>query len=402
MQAELDATIDMAILYGPFDGFDSKLESSCPTEMLKMIKQEFPKQFEKMMIYGRRNVSWSTAAPTGSVSIQTQTTSGIEPLFLAYYMRRKKCIDPSERIDYIDPADGQKFTEYPVLHPKFVDWFKIKFGIDRKIVESFTKAQLDEYFKQSPWYGNCANDLNWEQRVEIQSIVQKYTTHAISSTINLPKDCSIDLIGDIYMKSWESGLKGNTVYREGSRGGILVNSNESEIPKKFEARHAPKRPRTLPAIYHTLKYRNKTYSVIIGFYENIPHEVFVISGLDNLPQNFDENDSIKGFVNKEAKDWYNFESDTFLLKDISAIEKDEKLVSLMLSGLLRHGTPLKYVIKTLNKTNPIAGSFSHKLIKIISKYLVDSNIGDLCPECQTELKHENGCILCPSCGWSKC
>jgi len=401
MQAELDATIDLSILYGSFDGFDSKLESSCPTEMLKMIKKEFPHQFEKMMKYGRRNVSWSTAAPTGSLSIQTQTTSGIEPLFLAYYMRRKKCIDPSERIDYVDPADGQKFTEYPVLHPKFVEWFKIALKFDRQKVESFTKADLDYFFKKSPWYGNCANDLNWEQRVEIQSIVQKYTTHAISSTINLPKDCSIDLIGDIYMKSWESGLKGNTVYREGSRGGILVNNND-KIPTKFEARHAPKRPRTLPAIYHTLKYRNKTYSVVIGFFNGFPHEVFVISGLDNLPQNFDENDTIKGYINKEAKDWYNFESETFLLKDISAIEKDEKLVSLMLSGLLRHGAPLKYVIKTLNKTNPIAGSFTHKLIKIISKYLVDINTGDLCPECQTELKHENGCISCPACGWSKC
>ena len=413
MEAELDATIDLAVIFGPFDGYNIENEYEVSgilhpkNRIFKTIDEEFPKQLNRMYKYGRRNVSWSTAAPTGSISILTQTTSGIEPLFLPYYKRRKKCITEDERVDYIDPADGQKFTEFFVLHPKFKDWIKITRGEQFEIPTN--EKELDILFNQSPWFDNCANDITWIDRVNIQAIVQKYTTHSISSTINLPSDIDEHTISDIYLESYRQGLKGNTVYRDGSRGGVLVSTDsKTKIEDTFEETHAPKRPRSLPAFYHTLHSTGKTYSIIIGLFENKPYEVFIASGLDNMPENLDEfEDKIAGEIVREAKNWYNFESDTFVLRDIADVEHDEKMISLMISMALRHRTPMKYIIKTLNKMQPIAGSFTHRLIKILSQYMTEDDskeiYGDTCPECGGKLRHENGCVICANgCGWSKC
>lgn len=412
MEAELDATIDLAVLFGTFKGYDFDKEFYENSEdiiprnrIFKTIQDEFYPQFNRMSKYGRRNVSWSTAAPTGSLSILTQTTSGIEPLFLPYYKRRKKCITHDERVDYIDPADGQKFTEFFVLHPKFKMWLEMQ-GIDG---EKIPENQLNLLFEQSPWFGSCANDINWQARVTIQSIVQKYTTHSISSTINLPNNVDEQTISNIYLESWRSGLKGNTVYRDGSRGGVMVSvdSASKQNDNSFDETRAPKRPARLPAFYHTLHSAGKTYSVIIGLYENKPYEVFIASGLDNLPENLDEfEDKIEGEIVREAKNWYNFESETFILRDIADVESDEKMISLMISMALRHRTPLKFVIKTLEKLQPIAGSFTHRLIKILSKYMSEEDAteiyGEKCPECGGRIHHENGCARCLDCGYSRC
>lgn len=414
MEAELDATTDLAVIFGTFDGYDFDKEFYENSEdiigrnrIFQTIVDEFPKQLDRLQKYGRRNVSWSTAAPTGSLSILTQTTSGIEPLFLPYYKRRKKCITHDERVDYIDPADGQKFTEYFVLHPKFKVWLEMQ-NIDPAII---SETQLQKLFEQSPWFDNCANDITWIDRVNIQAIVQKYTTHSISSTINLPSNVDELDISNIYLESYRAGLKGNTVYRDGSRGGVLVSANKTNQnfdDNTFEETRAPKRPRSLPAFYHTLHSAGKTYSVIIGLFENKPYEVFIASGLDNMPENLDEfEDKISGEIVREAKNWYNFESETFVLRDIADVESDEKMISLMISMALRHRTPLKFVIKTLNKLQPIAGSFTHRLIKILSQYITEDDskeiYGDKCPECGGKLRHENGCVICANgCGWSKC
>lgn len=418
MRAELDATIDMSILYGSFVGFDINKEyyisddfhsiDSGKNEMFNRMLEIFPEQINRMFKYGRRNVSWSTAAPTGSLSILSQTTSGIEPLFSPFYMRRKKVIDEkTERIDYIDPADGQKFTMFPVFHPKFKWWIENIYNPGSDATK-LTEEEVNEIFKTSPWFGSCANDINWKDRVYIQSLVQKYTTHAISSTINLPNDIKADIVKNIYTESWKVGLKGNTIYRDGSRGGVLVTStntdNKNPDSQDFDETRAPKRPIRLPAVYHTIRSKGKTYSVIIGFYQNKPYEVFIASDYDYLPQNLDDyNDCIKGEIVKEGKDWYNFESKTFILKEISDIENEEKMLSLMISMALRHRTPLKYVIKTIEKTKPFAGSFAHKLIKILSKYVPDGEeSGTVCPDCGAKLRYEGGCCVCPDCGWSKC
>lgn len=415
MSSELDATTDLSLLFGAFDGFDIDLENESPY-MNNVIKAEFPYQWEKMMGYGRRNVSWSTAAPTGSLSILTQTTSGIEPMFKPYYKRRKKCIIESDRVDYIDPNDGQKFSEFFVMHPKFIEWFTLnnqnpdKFTFQEQIknwksyLELLSESELNKIFEKSPWYGSTANDIPWNERISIQALVQKYTTHAISSTINLPENIAKDIIGNIYIESWMKGLKGNTVYREGSRNGILV-ASDAKSPKELIAQAnilIKKRPTVLPAHYYNLKAGRKNYSIMIGFSNNKIFEMFIVSGLDNLPQTLDINDYIVGELVKDTKDWYNFVGDTFILRELTEMQHEEKLLSLMLSGLFRSQTPVEQVIKILDKSKPIAGTFTHRLIKILSKYAVEYAKGEKCPDCGTEVKHENGCVLCPSCGWTKC
>mgnify|MGYP001474573337 CR=1 FL=1 len=422
LEAELDATTDMSILYGCFDGwsnekeydwyhddtmFDDDFDLEGKTKFFQMIYEVLPERAKKMCKFGRRNVSWSTAAPTGSLSILSQTTSGIEPLFSPFYMRRKKCIDDSERVDYIDPADGQKFTMFPVFHPKFKYWIE-NFSEWSSFVNDaseLTEQEVNTIFEKSPWYGCCANDINWEDRVKIQSLVQTYTTHAISSTINLPNDISPIIVKEIYTASWKYGLKGNTIYRDGSRGGVLINTSTQPVSdNEFEETRAPKRPIRLPAVYHTIRAKRKVYSVIIGFFAGKPYEVFIASGIDNLPENLDDaTDHIDGELVKEGKDWYNFESETFILKEIPDVESEEKMLSLMISMALRHRTPLKFVIKTLDKTKPIAGSFTHRLIKILSKYVPDGeDSGQKCPDCGGVLIFENGCVHCRDCGWSRC
>lgn len=407
MCAELDATIDLAILFGTFEGFDvykefDKSLTSGKNRIFQTILEHFPEQAKRMQLYGRRNVSWSTAAPTGSLSILTQTTSGVEPLFLPWYERRKKVTSHTERVDYIDPADGNKFTVFFVLHPKFKLWLEMQ-GINP---DNLSKTQLQKLFEQSPWFDNCANDINWEDRVIIQSIVQNFTTHAISSTINLHHDIDEQTISNIYLKSWNAGLKGNTVYRDGSRGGVIVSTDKKQqTDDNFIENRAPKRPKELKAYYHTLQSKGTVYAVIIGLLENKPYEVFITSGLDNLPINLDEfEDRIEGEIVKEYKNRYDFVCDGFILRDLADVEFDEKMVSLMISMGLRHRTPLKFVIKTLEKMQPIAGSFTHRLIKILSKYIPNGEeyAGDKCPDCGDTLRYENGCCICPSCGYTKC
>lgn len=397
MMAELDATTDLAILFGAFDGFSADLEVLSPYNK-NVVSKEFPTQYVKMLRYGRRNISLSTAAPNGTGALMTQTTSGIEPLFKPFYKRRKKCIESWERVDYIDKADGQKFTEFIVFHPKFKTYLQVRFDLTLDEINNLSPEEAEKYFKTSPYFGQRAEDLNPEQRVHIQSIVQKYTTHAISSTINLHKDCKPEEIDDIYMASWKAGLKGNTVYRDTSRGGVLVSVDDNTIEKIVKK----KRPFSIPAKYHTLKCNGTRYSVMIGFIANAPYEIFVVSGLDNLPEVLDENESIDGSIVKDSKDWYNFVSDTFILKEISDMENGEKLLSLTISGLMSSKMPLEKIIKIIHKSKPFAGSFAFKLNKILNRYLPDGNISEKCPQCNNDMKRENGCVLCPHCGWTKC
>ena len=204
--AEFDSSIDMAIQRGKFDDFNPEYENK--SEFVLMIKNEYPELYERMMKFGRRNISISTVAPTGSLSILTQTTSGIEPLFMIGYKRRKK-INPFEKnikIDFVDEMDDS-WTEFEVLHPKVKEWKEINNVSDVNI--------------NNPYIGSTASEIDWLKRIKIQSIVQKYVTHSISSTINLSKDVDVKTVGDIYLEAWKHGLKGITVYRDGSRDGVF-------------------------------------------------------------------------------------------------------------------------------------------------------------------------------------
>jgi len=226
MSGELDCTIDLAMLRGSFKDWDANEEFKIDGDIIsgrndfyQFLAEEFYLKVTKMIKWGRRNVSWSTVAPTGSVSILTQTTSGLEPLFAPFYMRRKK-VNPGEtgvRVDFTD-QNGDNWMEYPVLHPKFKDWLQNTYDFKEQLesglitkVEDFNKATIESLFQQSPWYGSTANDINWKSRVYIQSIIQNYTTHSISSTINLPNEISTEEVDTIYMTAFDANLKGVTV-----------------------------------------------------------------------------------------------------------------------------------------------------------------------------------------------
>jgi ribonucleoside-diphosphate reductase alpha chain len=397
LESELDATVDMSMMFGMFCGFDPSLEreeSNKEGTFLNMLSNNFRPKFERMMEHGRRNVSWSTGAPTGSLSLMTQTTPGIEPLFLPYFERRKKCILATDRVDYIDPNDGQKFTVFLGFHVPFIDWAIMTHGVNPREI---SRKEVDELFTRSPWYGQLAADLSIEERVNVQSVVQSHTTHAISSTINLPADVKPSIISDIYMESWKAGLKGNTVYREGSRGGVIVKTGSN-----LDTSTGKGRPINLDARY----YRYKDKVVIIGLdSNNKPYEIFILSAEDiNAPIIFNTYDYIDGYITKESSNFYSFTATTFDIPDLESIQNGDKQLSLLLSQILRHGIPIVKVVKNIDKCEPISGSFSYFLKKVLTTFIENgTESGEKCPSCGGKIAYQDGCNTCLSCGLStKC
>jgi ribonucleoside-diphosphate reductase alpha chain len=394
MEAELDCTIDLAILREPFEAWNNSLEyHEVSNDFYRFIRKSYPIQYERLYEYGRRNISWSTIAPCGSVSILTQTTSGCEPLFQPFYMRRKK-INPNDkntRVDFIDQS-GDSWQEFFVLHPKFKDWIDF-ISKGSQDLENIEKNQLEDYFKSSPWYNSTANDIDWIKRVEIQSILQKYTTNAISSTINLPSTVTEEEVSNIYMEGWKRGLKGQTVYVDGSRSGVLVdiNNKQKEITK-FEYKDAIKRPRELNAHVH----KGNNYKIIIGLLEDKPYEVFI-----------DESDnkiSGMGIIYKKSSGNYFFKKDD-ITTDISSNMTDEQAaITRLVSTSLRHGTDIKFIVEQLQKTNGDLFSFTKGLARVLKKYIPDGAKSTIkCDNCgSSNVIFEEGCNKCLECGYSKC
>lgn len=398
MKMEFNATVDLAVMFGSFHGCDIKKELGCETtEILKELDHEC---FERMMVHGRRNISWSTSAPTGSLSILTGTTSGIEPLFLHYYKRRKKCINVGDRVDFID-VDGEKFSEYFVFHRMFIKYYSIVYGVSMKVareeMQKMTEQELNEFYEKSPYYKECANDISYLQRLYIQSIVQKYTTHAISSTLNLPEEATPETISNIYKLASKLGLKGVTVYREGSRQGVLV-KNENKITTK--------RPNIINAELHKFSYKKSMYGVCIGLIDNKPYEIFILAKLSVLR---DGPDVIHGVIEKVNGEYNFIENDgdekdmILILSDLDDMEYQElKLLSLFLSKLMRSSHDIKSIIKLIEKSQPIAGTFAFRLNKILHLFAPNYITDHVCPSCGAKMHHENGCIICKNCGYSHC
>lgn len=406
MKGELHATLDLAKLRGPFVGWDSGREYPNETPanaFYKMLLETYPNEVEQMLKYGRRNVSWSTVAPTGSVSILTQTSSGIEPLFKAFFIRRKKGNpgDKDFRVDFID-QNGDHWMEYPMFHPKFVLWAELIHKISFKKLSSYSKDQVESLFKQSPWYGCEADDIDWIKRVELQAVVQKYTTHSISSTINLPENVTQEEVGKIYMSAYEKGLKGVTVYRKNSRSGVLIENNNASTDS-FDYVDAHKRPKTLPCdIYHT-QIGNQKYTVFVGMLSDKPYEVFV------SPKNIAVNHS-KGFIDKVESGQYNLIiDDKVFAENITAdMEPGEEQTSRLISGSLRHRMDIKFIVEQLNKTRGDLFSFSKVLARVLKKYIPEGDKASIkqMDDCKTpdecNIVYQEGCATCTTCGSSKC
>lgn len=407
---EFQSTIDLSILFGHFKGFDLTKEIDC--EFSKMLSTKYPRVYDKMRRYGRRNISWSTAAPTGSLSILSGTTSGIEPLFMPFYKRRKKCITEQDRVDFVD-VDGEKFSEYFVIHPKLITYHWIQkyehpaeYECLKSSMENMTEEELNKIFESSPYYGSTANDIDYNERIDIQAIVQKYTTHSISSTLNLPNETTEETISQIYLKSSEKGLKGNTIYRDGCRQGVLVSINKSDV------KLPTKRPDVIDGILHKIIYRKKTYSVLVGFVNDKPYEVFITSNnlkyLDN--ENIGHLDQIEGQITKHGSNIYSFEAQItdlddedieLTLYDLDDMEdREEKIISLFISKMLRENISIDSIVSLMEKSKPFVGTLNQRIMKILSKYSKDTD--DRCPSCGEKLVRENGCKICKNCGWTAC
>ena len=414
-KGQLDSNIDMAIERGKFPACNISKElnpyyevfsdregvySHPENEWYDALCYNFPRESERMEKYGRRNISWSTVAPTGTVSIMAGTSSGIEPIFLPFYQRKRKCMSESDRVDYVDKV-GEKYTLFTVVHPNLKRWaietMNYTMNYSESEVNEWSLGIWEEVWKESPYYGSTAPEIDWRQRVKLQGVVQKYITHSISSTVNLAKETTEEEIADIYIEAWKQGLKGITIYRDGCREGVLT---QVEKPKTIEGRQAPKRPKELEADAYLIKAKGEQFIILVGMLESKPYEVFAFR-----PRNPISFKPHKGVITKVSKMHYSFTSDVFHIDNLELANEnvEENAATLYSSMLLRHGVDIKYIVKTAKKVNDNITSFSSAMCRVLSKYIPNEEIkGEVCPDCGGTLVREGGCIHCKDCGYSKC
>jgi ribonucleoside-diphosphate reductase alpha chain len=388
--ASFDSSCEMAQEIGAFPVWDWELEKD--SAFLLQIKKEDEALYERIKKYGRRNIANLTIAPAGTVSIMTQTTSGVEPLFdIKPYERRKKINpnDSSSRVDFTD-TNGDKWQKFEVKHPKLQIWMDVTGEKD---------------WKKSPWYGSCAPDIDWKQRVKLQAAAQRHIDHAISSTINLPAEVTEEKVAEIYLEAWESGCKGITVYREGCRSGVLIRKDKEEGPKITKT-VAPKRPKSLEGKLHFFNFRGDKYFVAVGLLGGTPYEIF--TGFNSeKKRDFIPKDCNTGQIKKHRRGHYVFESatdgETYALNNGHSDDNADALTR-MISCSLRHGSDIAFVIHQLEKTSGDLSSFSKCLARTLKCYVENGKevSGEECSECGSKLHRENGCIICKNCGNSKC
>ncbi len=399
--AEFTSSIDMAIERGSFEDFDEKIENT--SEFVQMLEKELPEVYSRMMKFGRRNISISTVAPTGSLSILAQTSSGLEPVYLLSYKRRRK-INPNDKDATVDFTDkmGDKWQEFVVYHPKVKTWMDVTGKTD---------------ITECPYYGSTAPEIDWIKRVELQSLVQKYTTHSISSTINLPNDVPVDKVGEIYVEAWKHGLKGITVYRDGSRSGVLIANAEHPKPTpQILETHAPKRPTELKA--DVIRFMNGTekWIAVVGVLNDKPYEIFTGKAEDvfNLPSWVKDGLVIKskGADGKKRYDFRFSDKDGYsvTIEGLSRLfDKEFWNYAKLISGVLRHGMPIPQVVDligNLSLYDESINTWKAGVERALKKYIPNgtkSSKDRTCPQCGDDgLIYEEGCLKCTSCGHTKC
>jgi ribonucleotide reductase alpha subunit len=410
----------MAKERGSFPIYDSNRELNNP--FILRIKEEDPELYTEMIKYGRRNIALLTISPTGTVSLMTQTTSGIEPCFFPVYMRRRK-INPQEknvRVDFTDD-EGVVWQEYPVFHHKFETWLEVN-GFDIDVVKNMKKEQLDEIVKQSPYYKATANDVDWVEKVEMQGKIQKHVDHSISVTVNLPNNVTEEIVAKVYETGWKCGCKGLTVYRDGSRSGVLITKKEQKEKEKLDAfkdHNAPKRPKRLKADIIRFQNDSEKWIAVVGLLDGRPYELFtgkLVNGLSSLSPTIKECEIVKTKIDDE-------DGKKISRYDMEYIDVDgEKKTYLelnhsfnpefwnyakLISSVLRHGMPLTYVyglINSLNLNDAHLNTWKAGVERVIKKYIKDGEkIKGVCQECGSEhLEFKEGCMTCMSCGSSKC
>lgn len=414
-EAEFNSSIDMAIERGKFEDFDSEIENT--SEFVQMLQKELPHVYDRMMKSGRRNISLSTVAPTGSLSILAQTSSGIEPLFQLSYKRRKKinASDENARIDFVDQS-GDSWQEFDVVHPKLNLWMDVAGEND---------------INKSPYTGSTSAEIDWLKRLSIQALVQKYTTHSISSTINLPSGVSKEKVGEIYFEAWRQGLKGITVYREGSRSGVLISTYKKEengelaIENKGGSKEKTNEPSETIVLKRPDKIESKIVRFInvdekwiafIGLINNKPYEIFTgkSEDLSVIPEWVEKGWIVKNKDNKNEKryDFHFIDRDglTIIVEGLSrSFNKEYWNYAKLISGVLRHGMPIPQVVdlvKNLNLHDDSINTWKHGVERALKKFIPSGTpVQDkICPNCgdPNGLVYEEGCLKCRSCGYSEC
>lgn len=412
--AAYGSSVIMAKERGAFPLYDANREKLNP--FIQRLAEADPKMYTEMVANGRRNIALLTIAPTGTVSICTQTTSGIEPVFLVNYKRRKK-INPNDKDSsthkIIKDESGDYFEEYNVFHPKFIDWLRVN-NYDVDAVMQMKDEELNKIIEVSPYYKATSADIDWVNKVKMQGDIQKWVDHSISVTVNIPKETSKEIVSTIYQTAWEAGCKGCTIYREGSRNGVLVSTKEAKCDEHhFGETKAPKRPKKLDAEIIRFKNEKEDWIAVVGMYEGRPYEIFTGKSENFVLPKWVE----KGWVIrvKEPGDEHARYDFQFLDKDgyhvtmegLSRMFKKEYWnYAKLISGILRHGMPIPNVVELIGKLTfdvDAITTWSNGVARALKRYIKDgTETGETCPDCGSKLIYTGGCKSCPNCGWSKC
>lgn len=414
--AAYGSSVKMAKERGAFEIYDAKREEHNP--FILRLKNESPALYEDMVKYGRRNIACLTIAPTGTTSLMTQTTSGIEPVFLPVYKRRRK-VNPNDadvHIDYVDET-GDAFEEYVVFHHKFVTWMLAN---DYPVTKKYTAEEIDHLVALSPYYKATSNDVDWVQKVRMQGRIQKWVDHSISVTINLPNDVSEEMIDKLYVEAWRSGCKGCTVYRDGSRSGVLL-STEKKKKKHEDCMEPPvivsTRPRELEADVVKFQNNREKWIAFVGLMNGRPYEIFTGLADDEegimLPKTVEKGSIIKSY-DADGRKHYDFQFKNkrgfkMTLEGLdSKFEPEYWNYAKLISGVLRYGMPISQVIKLVQEmelNNESINTWKNGVARALKKYLPNGTElkGQKCPNCGYEtLVYQEGCLICKNCGASRC
>lgn len=411
------SSVVMASERGAFEVFDASREKDNP--FIARMRDADPSLYEEMVKNGRRNIACLTIAPTGTTSLMTRTTSGIEPVFMPVYKRRRKVNpnDPDVRIDYVDES-GDAFEEFIVYHPKFLTWMDVN-GITRK--DSYTQEELDALVAQSPYNKATSADVDWLEKVKMQGRVQKWVDHSISVTINLPSDVTEELVNRLYVEAWRSGCKGCTVYRDGSRSGVLVSvEKKSDKPAekiKIDDAHVVKRPVELEADVVRFQNNKEKWIAFVGLVDGQPYEIFTGLADDEdgifCPKSVTHGKIIKA-VDERGNKRYDFQFinkrgyKTTIEGLSDKFNPEYWNYAKLISGVLRYGMPIPQVLKlvsSLELDSQSINTWKMGVERALKKYLPNGTkaSGQCCPNCGNEtLIYQEGCLICTSCGTSKC
>lgn len=412
------ASVTLAQERGAFSIFDATREAQNP--FMQRLKEADAQLYEDMCVYGRRNIALLTIAPTGSTSLMSQTTSGIEPVFMPVYKRRRK-VNPNDkavRVDFVDEV-GDSWEEYIVFHHKFKQWMEVQ-GFDTN--KNYSQEEIQELITNSPYNKASSNDVDWLSKVEMQGAIQKWVDHSISVTINIPNDATEELVHQLYMKAWEVGCKGVTVYRDGSRSGVLIAADKketsaTEAPAKTEAMSVVKRPQVLSCDIVRFQNNKEKWIAFIGKIEDKPYEIFTGLADDEdgilLPRWVNE-----GFIIKNRDEKGNSRYDFQYVNQRGYKTTIEGLsyrfdpefwnYAKLISGTLRHGMDIEKVVDLINSLqldNESINTWKNGVARALKKFVPDGTDakGQKCSQCQsTNLMYQEGCLTCKDCGSSKC